>query len=91
MPDPVVSGMESLENLTDKTQRFLIAARDEERRRDELLAELETERARRDLLLERHRQLKGSVADLESRRERFDDKVTNLIDALGEIPLRDIS
>ena len=83
--------MESLENLTDKTQRFLIAARDEEKRRDELLAELEIERARRDLLLERHRQLDSSVADLESRRSKFDDKVTNLIDALGEIPLRDIS
>lgn len=90
MSDPHVSGMESLDNLTDKTQRFLIVARDEGKRRNELLAELKTARAKRDLLLERHRELESSIADLESRRTTFDDKVTTLIDALGEIPLRDI-
>ena len=91
MPNPAVSGMESLENLTDKTQRFLIAARDEKKRRDELQTELDAEQETLDVLLERRRQLEATVAELESRRAHFDDKVTNLIDAIGEIPLREIS
>jgi uncharacterized coiled-coil DUF342 family protein len=91
MPNPAVSGMESLDHLTDKTQRFLLAAREEEKRRKELLALVEKERQERDSLLERNRRLQTTIAEFESRRNNFDDKVTTLIDALGEIPLREIS
>jgi uncharacterized coiled-coil DUF342 family protein len=91
MPNPAVSGMESLQHLTDKTQRFLLAACEEEKRREELLALIEKEKAGRDALSERNRRLQATIAEFESRRNSFDDKVTTLIDALGEIPLREIS
>lgn len=82
--------MESLDNLTDKTKRFLFEIGDEETRLKERRQMLEETKAERDTLLERHRQLEAIIRDLESRRSLFDDKVTTLIDALGEVPLRDI-
>lgn len=91
MPNPAVSGMESLQHLTDKAQRFLLAAREDKKRRKELLSLIEKEKAGRDALLERNRRLETTIVELESRRNRFDDKVTTLIDALGEVPLREIS
>jgi len=91
MSKPSVSGLESLDNLTDKTKRFLFEIRDEEKQLDEKRLLLADERETRDILLERNRQLTALVDDLESRRSSFDDKVTTLIEALGEIPLRDIS
>lgn len=83
--------MESLQHLTDKAQRFLLAAREDKKRRKELLSLIEKEKAGRDALLERNRRLETTIVELESRRNRFDDKVTTLIDALGEVPLREIS
>lgn len=91
MPKPSVSGMESLDHLTDKTKRFLFEIEDEEAKLREKRQLLTDERERRDALLERNRQLQAMIADLENRRNQFDDKVTTLIDALGEIPLREIS
>ena len=90
MPKPSVSGMESLDNLTDKTKRFLFEIGDEENRLKERRQALDETKAERDALLERNRQLEAIISDLESRRSLFDDKVTTLIDALGEVPLRDI-
>ena len=91
MPKPSVSGMESLDNLTDKTKRFLFEMQDQERELKGRRQELDRERATRDALLERNRQLEAIISDLESRRSMFDDKVSTLIDALGEVPLREIS
>lgn len=82
--------MESLDNLTDKTKRFLFEIGDEENRLKERRQELEKTKAEMEALVERNRQLEAIISDLESRRSRFDDKVTTLIDALGEVPLRDI-
>jgi len=82
--------MESLDNLTDKTKRFLFEIGDEENRLKERRQELEKTKAEMEALVERNRQLEAIIGDLESRRSRFDDKVTTLIDALGEVPLRDI-
>ena len=82
--------MESLDNLTDKTKRFLFEIGDEENRLKERRQALDETKAERDALLERNRQLEAIISDLESRRSLFDDKVTTLIDALGEVPLRDI-
>ncbi|MDX1473996.1 MAG: hypothetical protein R3309_07485, partial [Reinekea sp.] len=83
--------MESLDHLTDKTKRFLFEVEDEEKRLQEQRNLLADERAKRDALVERNRQLRAMIDDLENRRSQFDDKVTTLIDALGEIPLREIS
>lgn len=83
--------MESLDNLTDKTKRFLLEMNDREKELAEKRQLLADERTKRDVLLERNRQLTAMIDDLESRRSLFDDKVTTLIDALGEVPLRDIS
>lgn len=91
MPKPSVSGMESLDNLTDKTKLFLLEMNDREKELVEKRRMLADERAKRDALLERNRQLTAMIDELESRRSRFDDKVTTLIDALGEVPLREIS
>ncbi|QQS40337.1 MAG: hypothetical protein IPM63_13340 [Acidobacteriota bacterium] len=91
MPKTAVSGMESLDHLTDKTKRFLFEVEDEEgrlKKRKQVLLDI---RAERDALLERNRQLSKMIGDLEERRTEFDEKVTTLIDALGEIPLREIS
>lgn len=91
MPKPSVSGMESLDNLTDKTKRFLFEVESEEEALSKKRQELSDEKARRDALLQRNSQLQAVIKDLESRRDVFDQKVTTLIDALGEIPLREIS
>ncbi len=91
MPNPSVSGMESLDNLTDKTKRFLFEVEDEEKALREKRQLVNDEKVKRDSLLERNRQLNAIIADLESRRDRFDNKVSTLIDALGEVPFREIS
>lgn len=91
MPKSAVSGMESLDHLTDKTKRFLFEVQDEEGRLKEKQQALSDARAERDSLLERNRQLRKIIGGLEERRTEFDEKVTTLIDALGEIPLREIS
>lgn len=91
MPKSAVSGMESLDHLTDKTKRFLFEVQDEEGRLKEKQQALSDARAERDSLLERNRQLRKMIGGLEERRTEFDEKVTTLIDALGEIPLREIS
>ncbi|REJ76138.1 MAG: hypothetical protein DWQ47_11010 [Acidobacteria bacterium] len=83
--------MESLDNLTDKTKRFLFEVESEEEALSKKRQELSDEKARRDALLQRNSQLQAVIKDLESRRDVFDQKVTTLIDALGEIPLREIS
>ncbi|HUF05119.1 MAG TPA: hypothetical protein VMM38_13215 [Aridibacter sp.] len=91
MPKTSVSGMESLDHLTDKTKRFLFEIEDEEGRLKEKHRLLSERRSERDALLERNRQLRKMIGDLEERRTEFDEKVNTLIDALGEIPLREIS
>ncbi|MCO6509753.1 MAG: hypothetical protein J5I65_03090 [Aridibacter famidurans] len=91
MPKPSVSGMESLDHLTDKTKRFLFEVQDEEGKLKEKQQMLSDTKSERDSLLERNRQLRKMIGDLEDRRTEFDEKVTTLIDALGEIPLREIS
>lgn len=83
--------MESLDNLTDKTKRFLFEMQDRERELEGRRQELAKEKSFRDALLERNRQLEAMISELESRRDMFDDKVSTLIDALGEVPLREIS
>lgn len=91
MPKTNVSGMESFDHLTDKTQRFLLMMDKEESRRRDLLETLDRVREERDELLARQTRLEAVIADLESRRSTFDDKVTTLLDALDEFPLREIS
>lgn len=83
--------MESLDNLTDKTKLFLLEMDAREKELAEKRQLLADEKATLDSLLERNRQLTAMIDELESRRSRFDDKVTTLIDALGEVPLREIS
>ena len=88
MPNPAVSGMETFDHLTDKAQRFLFLMQDERSRLEELRGRLLIEQQRRDELAEKRTRLLGAISELEARRSSFDDKVTTLIDALGDVPIR---
>lgn len=83
--------MEIFDHLTDKTKRFLILMNEEDNHLEDLRAQLKRERETRDRLLEKREQLITTISELEERRDTFDDKVTNLIDALGDIPLGELS
>jgi len=78
--------MEIFDHLTDKTKRFLIQMNEEDNVLDDLKAEIEREKQARERLLQERAKLLETIAELEDRRDSFDDRVSTLISALSDFP-----
>lgn len=80
-------GLENLEFLADKAKRLIFQLENEEKGLRDLRKELNELRARRKEIVETNRGLKEKLASLQNDREKVDEKIDKILNAIGDLPL----
>ncbi len=80
-------GLEKLEFLTDKAKRFISQLESEEKGLMKLRDDLRATARKRKELEEIKQGLKTKLASLQSDREKVDEKISKILNAIGELPL----
>ncbi len=80
-------GLEKLEFLTDKAKRLISQLESDEKDLAKLRDDMRAAARKRKELEEIKLGLKTKLASLQSDRERVDEKISKILNAIGELPL----